>query len=184
MPYFIQLQGKYQKVSFDCPPPGAPGKRVLSSRGLRDAERAERKLQRLESTPNVVHQARRYTEELHRRQPIAKSQLADELGVSRVRLYQMLRLLELPKPILDYLESADSPEQREFFTERRLRPLTETKDASDQMAMFREMMESHFVRSARSEVTLCAEDGLRSSSDPNAKGNRVRHLSSDRGPGT
>lgn len=96
----------------------------------------------------MIQHARWYAEELHRRQPTTKSQLAEELGVSRVRLYQMLGLLELPEPILEYLESADSPEQREFFTERRLRPLTETRDAVRQMAMFRQMLESDFVSAA------------------------------------
>jgi len=66
------------------------------------------------------------------------SELAKSLKVSRVRVTQVLNLLNLSDDIKNYLLSAEESKSR-FFTERRLRPLTRIKDSDEQVNLFNDM---------------------------------------------
>jgi len=56
------------------------------------------------------------------------SQVAKHLGISRVRVCQMLNLLKLPKEIIEYIEGIDKPEDLSNYTERRLRAVLKSEN--------------------------------------------------------
>jgi hypothetical protein len=122
--------------------------RKVTQRQLRDLLRAARREQELDAKPNLVVEAQRYADILVRNPELTKGRVAAELGVSRIRLYQMLNVLKLPHPILEFILSADTPEARELLTERRLRPLTQAKDTSQQLALFRHLLQEAGLASA------------------------------------
>jgi hypothetical protein len=88
----------------------------------------------------VVAEALRYADILARHPELTKSELARSLGVSRIRVCQMLGILELPQPVLDFIQAHDSPECRAVLTERRLRPLTQMANEADQITGFRQIL--------------------------------------------
>ncbi|MDE2027308.1 MAG: hypothetical protein KGJ11_02045 [Candidatus Omnitrophica bacterium] len=51
--------------------------------------------------------------------------VAQEFGISRVRVSQMLNLLDLDQRIIDYILSITNPRQNNFWTERRLRAIAQ-----------------------------------------------------------
>ena len=51
--------------------------------------------------------------------------VAQEFGVSRVRIHQMLNLLKLDQRIIDYIIGITNPRQNNFWTERRLRQIAQ-----------------------------------------------------------
>jgi hypothetical protein len=69
------------------------------------------------------------------------AQAAEIIGVSRERVYQMTALVtKLPAEIKDILAGAKDPAVLQYFTERRLRPLTIMPTDEDKMERFREML--------------------------------------------
>ena len=112
----------------------------MTQRQLRDAVRAARKKQELDAKPNLVVEAQRYAEILARNPELTKTQVADALGVSRIRVFQMLSILKLPHAILDFIRKHDSPEYKAVFTERRLRPVTQVADQTEQLRQFRKLI--------------------------------------------
>jgi hypothetical protein len=88
-----------------------------------------------------VTEALRYTDTLARNPELTKAQLAQDLGISRIRLFQILSVLKLPEAVLDFIAAHDTPEQKAVLTERRLRPLTRVEDEAEQLAQFREFLE-------------------------------------------
>ena len=48
-------------------------------------------------------------------------EIAQQFGVSRVRIHQMLNLLKLDQRIIDYIQNIKNPRQRNFWNEHRLR---------------------------------------------------------------
>ena len=49
------------------------------------------------------------------------TQVAQEFGVTRVRVHQMLNLFKLDKRIIYYLLKIEDPRESNFWTERKLR---------------------------------------------------------------
>jgi len=49
--------------------------------------------------------------------------VAQELGITRVRVSQMLSLLKLDQRIVEYILAITNPRQNNFWTERRLRAI-------------------------------------------------------------
>jgi hypothetical protein len=113
---------------------------MISQRQLRDTLRTARRDQDLDDKPNVVARALRYADILGQHPELTKTELAAELGISRIRLYQTLNVLKLPHPILEFISTNDSPEYRTLFTERRLRPLTQITDEVEQTKLFGHML--------------------------------------------
>ena len=48
-------------------------------------------------------------------------EIGQQLGVSRVRIHQILNLLKLDQRIIDYIQNINNPRQNNYWTERRLR---------------------------------------------------------------
>jgi len=57
-------------------------------------------------------------------------------GVSRARVTQYLNLLKLPLAIVDYLADCTVPGVLNYFTERRLRPLTTRANKAEVLRWF------------------------------------------------
>ena len=57
-----------------------------------------------------------------------KAELARRTGLSRARITQLLNLLKLPSAIVAYLADCADPDVLDYFTERRLRPMTLVAD--------------------------------------------------------
>ena len=90
---------------------------------------------------NPILEARRYAECLTRESVTTKAQVAEIFGVSRPRVTQYMNLLKLPQVIQDFLLAhGDDPVVRNYFRERRLRPLTYLKDPDDIVCRFEEMV--------------------------------------------
>ena len=49
--------------------------------------------------------------------------VGQQLGVSRVRIHQMLNLLKLDQRIIDYIQNITNPRQSNFGNEHRLRSI-------------------------------------------------------------
>lgn len=61
-------------------------------------------------------------------------------GEDRSRIARVLKILELPEPVLECLRTHDSPAVVGFFTEARLRELVVLKDPCRIWQRFREML--------------------------------------------
>ena len=86
-------------------------------------------------------EARRYAAILER-DPFVKTQadLARELGVSRVRITQVMSLLRLAPAIQDQLLRLADQTALRFFSENRLRPLTQIEDPARQLEEFQKLL--------------------------------------------
>jgi hypothetical protein len=115
--------------------------RKVTQRKLRDATRTARREAELADQPDIATKARRYADTLARNPKLTKSQLARDLGISRIRLFQVLNLLKLPDAVLESIASHDSPECKTVLTERRLRPLTQLDTEAEQLARFSELLD-------------------------------------------
>ena len=65
--------------------------------------------------------------------------MGSRFGVSRVRVCQILGLLDLDESIQKYLLSIKDSKESNFFTERKLRPIAVIKDKSKQIIKFEEL---------------------------------------------
>ena len=86
-------------------------------------------------------EAKRYASILQH-DPVVKTQAdrAREMGVSRVRITQVMSLLRLAPEIQDQLlRLTDQPAIR-FFSENRLRPLTQIDDPKRQLEEFQKLL--------------------------------------------
>jgi hypothetical protein len=63
-------------------------------------------------------------------------------GEDHSRIARVLKILELPKPVLDYLRTHDSPTVIGYFTESRLRGLATLKDPRRIWQRFQEMLQN------------------------------------------
>lgn len=74
--------------------------------------------------------------------PFVKTQtaLAKEIGVSRVRITQVMNLLKLASKVQECLLGLQDQKTIRFFSERRLRPLIQIDDPKRQMLEFRKML--------------------------------------------
>ena len=65
-----------------------------------------------------------------------------QLGVSRVRIHQMLNLLKLDQRIIDYIQNITNPKESNFWTEHRLRKLA-LLPKKEQYDQFQKLMVYH-----------------------------------------
>jgi hypothetical protein len=68
-----------------------------------------------------------------------QAELANKVGLTRARITQLLNLLKLPDAIIQELGSSCEEEQIAFYTERRLRPITQLRNTKRQIAAFRRL---------------------------------------------
>ena len=88
-----------------------------------------------------ILEARRYAS-LLQRDPFVKTQadLARETGVSRVRITQVMSLLRLAPEIQEQLLRLTDQQAIRFFSENRLRPLTQIDDPTRQVEEFQKLL--------------------------------------------
>jgi hypothetical protein len=139
LPYHMQLEGRYQTVQFGPRLPKLQDLRKVTQRQLLDATRVALRERELAHQPDIATRARRYADTLARNPELTKTQLAQYLGISRIRLFQILSILKLPDSVLDFISAHDSPAHKTVLTERRLRPLTRMAQEAEQLARFREL---------------------------------------------
>ena len=86
-------------------------------------------------------EARRYAAILQR-DPFVKTQadLAREMGVSRVRITQIMSLLRLAPEIQEQLLRLTDQQAIRFFSENRLRPLAQIDDPPRQLDGFKKLL--------------------------------------------
>jgi len=89
---------------------------------------------------NPILQALRFQEILSSKEAKSKNELARKIGLSRVRITQIINLLKLNPKIIQRI-ALFKPTAFNFLTERRLRPLTRIRNKSIQMAAFRKMFQ-------------------------------------------
>ena len=69
-----------------------------------------------------------------------QADLAREMGVSRVRITQIMNLLRLDSEVHERLLGLEDQRAIRFFSERRLRPLIQIEDPRRQMREFERML--------------------------------------------
>ena len=144
--------------------PTKPPSRTLPAR-TECFSRHERRHRRLELSPKPkdlpdrpVDQRtwKRYQSYLSRVRPVARAEFYKRLmerqglkttrAIARVtgedwsRVAKVLKILELPEPVLEFLRTNDSPEVVKCFTEGRLRELVALKDPRRIWQRFQEML--------------------------------------------
>lgn len=77
----------------------------------------------------------------------SRAELADHLGVSRPRVTQVLNILDLPAPVIDYLSGLSHGEKCRY-TERQLRRVLTLPSEDEQMQAIEEL------RAAARETTV------------------------------
>jgi len=91
---------------------------------------------------NPILTGLRYLKVFEQESVTSYAKAAQVLGVSRVRVYQVMSLVtKLAPEITDFLISNEDPAILRHFTERRLRPLTTLPSKKAQLAQFREMVQ-------------------------------------------
>ena len=88
---------------------------------------------------NPILQALEFQEILTNKEIKSKNELAKKIGLSRVRVTQIMNLLKLNPEIIQRIASFE-PATFNFLTERKLRPLTRIKDKNTQIAVFKKML--------------------------------------------
>ena len=87
---------------------------------------------------NPIKQALAMTQLLEAPEIRSKADIAKRLGISRARVTQTINLLKLAPEIRKHVLSL-SDEEASFFTERRLRPLTQASSRETQLEAFHEL---------------------------------------------
>ena len=75
--------------------------------------------------PNPITTALKYQRIYNETEYQSMEKVAQEFGVSRVRIHQMLNLLKLDQRIINYIIKITNPQQNNFWTERRLREIAQ-----------------------------------------------------------
>ncbi len=102
-------------------------------------ERPQAESERVYASPLL--EAKRYASILQH-DPLVKTQadLAREIGVSRVRITQVMSLLRLAPEIQEHLLRLEDQQAIRFFRERRLRPLIQIEDPRRQVEEFQKLL--------------------------------------------
>ena len=95
------------------------------------------KLQKIKANP--ILRALEFQKILTNKEVKSKNELAKKIGLSRVRVTQIMNLLKLNPEIIQKIASLE-PTVFNFLTERKLRPLTRIRDKNTQMVAFRKIL--------------------------------------------
>ena len=103
----------------------------------------QRSLPQERGPSNPVRAGFRFVEYLNDNPNATYDDLAADAGVTKARVCQMIALCKrLPTEITEFLMDTHEPEILKYFTERRLRPLTQLASNEDKIKKFDEMMET------------------------------------------
>ncbi|MFX0198728.1 MAG: hypothetical protein ACFFCW_21610, partial [Candidatus Hodarchaeota archaeon] len=75
-----------------------------------------------------------------------QADIAQREGISRISITRTMSLLRLAPQIQDYLLSLTNYDQLYFFTEKKLRPITQTEDHEAQLEKFEELKRRVLIR--------------------------------------
>ena len=92
--------------------------------------------------PNPISIALKYQKIYEETTDQSMEKVAQEFGVSRVRIHQMLNLLKLDQRIIDYIIDITNPRQNNFWTERKLRKIAQLP-TEKQYDKFQKMLNGH-----------------------------------------
>ena len=91
---------------------------------------------------NPILEAYNYIEYLESHPNITYQNVAEKFNISKARVSQMIALVKkLPQEIIDYLLNKEERLNLNYFTERKLRPLTLLASDDDKINKFNEMKE-------------------------------------------
>ena len=93
---------------------------------------------------NPIYLAREYKQMIDNRQVKNQSGLARKLGISRVRIHQILNLLKLDSLLIQELEKFSDPLKSKIITERVLRPYV-NKSQQEQKELLNILKNSFFL---------------------------------------
>jgi hypothetical protein len=116
-PIYLQFIRQKLCIVFGEPPYNIKTDKRITKRLLKEAKPTVCKL-------SPLAEAMKYAEVLKEPSIVSKTQIAKMFGVSRARVCQMLNLLDLDYSIVNYLCTTKNSKEGNYFTERRLRPLT------------------------------------------------------------
>lgn len=133
-------------LTTDCTDSGAPWWQTFSVYGEHKNRRVVFRWEPPLAGParvwtSPLHEARRYAGIL-KSDLVVKTQadLAREMGVSRVRITQVMNLLRLAPEVQERLLGLEDPKAVRFFSEHRLRPLIPIADPRRQLREFQKML--------------------------------------------
>jgi len=115
--YFIFNKDKHLDIREGKPPYGISTDKRITSRLLKEHRPVVCK-------PNPIMTALKYQRIYNETAYQSMEKVAQEFGISRVRIHQMLNLLKLDQRIIDYIIDITNPRQNNFWTERRLRGIS------------------------------------------------------------
>ena len=113
--YFIFNKDKRLEIREGKAPYGISTDKRITRRLLREHQLVICK-------PNPIEIALKY-QQLYE-QTGSMTTVGEQYGVSRVRVHQMLNLLKLDQRIIDFLMNITDPQQKNYWTEHKLRQLT------------------------------------------------------------
>ena len=126
-------KGKSQFIGVGVRPRLSVQKRQFSRKTGRFSGNETRK-------PSPIEIALQYAEVLKDPSVTSKAEVARRIGVSRARVCQVLKLLDLDEKILEYLKKTSHTERVYCISERRLRPIAAVKDREQQIRMFNKII--------------------------------------------
>lgn len=108
-----------------------PAARPVRSENLRDRDRVDPPCRGVVFSDHV-HGAWR---------PFVNGGLARHCGLTRARVTQLLKVLDLPPSVVTYLSELPEPEQA-MYAERRPRPVTDLRDSGSRLHAFERLREA------------------------------------------
>ena len=133
LPIYLRFTKQGLSIVFGKPPRNIRTDKRITKKLLKDSEPPIRK-------PSPLAEAIRYAEIAREPSIVSKAQIARRFSVSRARVCQMLNLLDLDHRIVNYLWTANDVEKVNYFSERRLRPLTRLPQ-EDQLDAFKKLLQ-------------------------------------------
>jgi len=70
---------------------------------------------------------------------LTMAKIAENRGISRARVTQIMNLLKLPKEIISHVASVSDKQDCRLFCERNLRQILAKEDAAARLAAFRQL---------------------------------------------
>lgn len=131
--YFIFNKDKNLQILEGKAPYGISADKRITRRLLKEHRPVKCK-------PNPITTALKYREISNDTAYQSMERVAQEFGVSRVRIHQMMNLLKLDQRIIDYITSITNPRQNNFWTERKLRAIAQLP-TDQQYVRFKRMLE-------------------------------------------